>query len=123
MWHLALFCFDRKIFSIDIVMETTTTERERILHEETGEEQMYMASVVQLLAYCCQGDNKTVESICQTMFTLCELLDIILISSLCDGMRSPFVLFLNSVFFTSNLEVAEYELKVFVYLQNHLLYW
>ena len=74
--------------------------------------QCYMASIVQLLALCSEGDNKTVESICRTMFTLQELLDILRLPNLCHGLRAPFLRFITSVFFASNLQIAEYELIV-----------
>ncbi len=76
-----------------------------------SDKKRYLANVVQLLAYCSHGDNKAVESICQSMFTLTELLDIVLLPQLCNGLRGAFLQYLVAVFYTSNLDVAEFEMK------------
>lgn len=124
--------------SIEIVMDTTPEEKLKIMsggdignvnskakvlpttgnaissnsnNKSNVESQCYIANIVQLLAYCSKGDNKAVESICQTMFTLQELLNIILLPDLCNGLRGPFVQFLIAVFIASDLERSDFELK------------
>uniref|UniRef100_A0A914VH50 RyR/IP3R Homology associated domain-containing protein n=1 Tax=Plectus sambesii TaxID=2011161 RepID=A0A914VH50_9BILA len=116
--------------SIGIIMDSTTEERIAILSADekkksTAERQCYLGNMVYLLACCSQGDIKTVESICQTMFNLPELFDIILLSNLCNGLRSPFVQYIYAVYFTSHLKVAEFELmkiahepKLWLYLDS-----
>ena len=101
--------------SIEAVTDTTQEMRMKLLKSDerkigTLDKKRYFCNIVQLLSYCSQGDNKAVESICQSMFTLPELLDIILLPQLCNGLRGPFVQFLVSVFFTSDLE-SDFEMK------------
>ena len=85
--------------SIEMVTESKRPERMAILRAaesspEALAKKKYFASVVQLLVLCSQGDNKGVESICQSIFTLEELVQILALPELCNGLRAPFLQFL-----------------------------
>ena len=48
--------------------------------------------------WCTQGENRFIESICQTIFSLEELLDILNDASVCNNLKQPYLRFLLWVY-------------------------
>ncbi|KAI0213921.1 Inositol 1,4,5-trisphosphate receptor type 3, partial [Lamellibrachia satsuma] len=67
----------------------------------------YLVSVVDLLATCAEGENRFIESICQTIFSLDELLDILNDSAVCNNIKKPYVRFLLWVYLNTASGMVE----------------
>ena len=57
-----------------------------------------LLSLTDLLASCCEGENLFIESVCQTVFSVEELLDIIRCEFIVAERKRPFARFLVSVY-------------------------
>lgn len=57
-----------------------------------------MALEVYLFSMCALGENKSMESICQCLLSMEELLAAISLPELCAGLRLPFVTFLTTTY-------------------------
>ena len=73
-------------------------------------ERRYLCNIVQLLAFCSRGENRTVESICQCILTVDELLDLACLP-LCPGLRKAYLQYLHFVFLHSTSAAAATDLK------------
>lgn len=103
--------------SVALLTDTNREYRLKILEEnessseDIAKKQVYLSSIVQLLSWCAYGDNRTVESICQCMLTVDELLTIMTLPFLCPGLRSAFVHMFFNIYVTSTSEIAAAEMK------------
>ncbi|CAC5357472.1 unnamed protein product [Mytilus coruscus] len=82
------------------ILEKTQNEREQILtntHSEKGH-LAYYVRFVDLLAVCAQGENKFIESLCQTMLPIEELLWVMNHGSIDNIIKTPFVKFMHEVY-------------------------
>ena len=59
-----------------------------------------LLSLTDLLASCCEGENPFIESVCQMIFSMNELFDIINSDFIVAERKRPFARFLVSVYLT-----------------------
>jgi inositol 1,4,5-triphosphate receptor type 1 len=67
---------------------------------------LVLLNVTDLLASCCEGDNPFIESICQTIFSIDELLGYLVHDDINPDRKRPFCRFLVWVYLSSGSETA-----------------
>ncbi|KAH3742154.1 hypothetical protein DPMN_048890 [Dreissena polymorpha] len=67
--------------------------REAILTSSNSQNLNFLISIVDLLATCAEGENRFIESICQTIFKIPELLKILNNPNVSDNLKRPFLRF------------------------------
>ncbi|KAH3809582.1 hypothetical protein DPMN_137955 [Dreissena polymorpha] len=67
--------------------------REAILTSSNSRDLNFLISMVDLLATCAEGENRFIESICQTIFKIPELLKILNNPNISDNLKRPFLRF------------------------------
>lgn len=82
---------------IAYVVDQSPENRKKLL-VGTGQDVDYLASMVDLLATCAEGENQSIESQCQTIFTVPELMDILNSPEVDNGMKRPYLRFLLWVY-------------------------
>ncbi|XP_070173522.1 inositol 1,4,5-trisphosphate-gated calcium channel ITPR3-like [Littorina saxatilis] len=96
---------------IATLIDTPAEKREKVLHQLlTGtdlKEQNYLAGIVDLLATCAEGENSYIESICQTFFSISELLKILNNTSINRNLKRPFLRFLLCVYLNTAAGIME----------------
>ncbi|KAL3848186.1 hypothetical protein ACJMK2_019060 [Sinanodonta woodiana] len=75
------------------VIDQDEKAREAILTSSNHPDLNYLISIVDLLAACAEGENRFVESICQTIFKIPELLKILNNPNISDNLKRPFLRF------------------------------
>nr|KAG5691426.1 hypothetical protein BaRGS_016342 [Batillaria attramentaria] len=75
------------------VIDRPEQERERILTIKDSKELNYLIAMVDLLATCAEGENRYIESICQTIFKIPELLNVLNNSAVNSNLKRPFLRF------------------------------
>ncbi|XP_070537450.1 LOW QUALITY PROTEIN: inositol 1,4,5-trisphosphate-gated calcium channel ITPR3-like [Ptychodera flava] len=81
------------------VLDQPAESRERVLISEEGNKDLtYMVALVDLLATCAEGENRFIESICQTIFPIGELLAVLTTQQISDKVKKPFARFLLWVY-------------------------
>ncbi|XP_076109900.1 inositol 1,4,5-trisphosphate-gated calcium channel ITPR2-like isoform X1 [Mytilus galloprovincialis] len=82
------------------ILEKPQNEREQILTNTHSEKEhlAYYVRFVDLLAVCAQGENKFIESLCQTMLPIEELLWVVNHGSIDNIIKTPFVKFMHEVY-------------------------
>ncbi|XP_070173454.1 inositol 1,4,5-trisphosphate-gated calcium channel ITPR3-like [Littorina saxatilis] len=78
---------------IATVIDRPEQERELILTGKESKELDYLISMVDLLATCAEGENRYIESICQTIFKIPELLKVLNHTSISSNLKRPFLRF------------------------------
>ena len=68
------------------------------MKHEDQEQQQYLLMITDLLAAAAFGENAGVESLCHTIFTVNELIDIICNKEIPMHRKRPFMKFLLSVY-------------------------
>ena len=66
--------------------------------EDDNDDLCLLLSITDLLASCSEGENLFIESVCQTVFSVDELLDIISCDYVVPERKRPFARFLVSVY-------------------------
>ncbi|ESO83880.1 hypothetical protein LOTGIDRAFT_236387 [Lottia gigantea] len=82
---------------IAYIIDQPEDEREKILTSDS-DELNYLISMVDLLATCAGGENQFIESICQTIFKIGDLLKVLNHPSVHDNLKKPFLRFLLWVY-------------------------
>ncbi|XP_070538210.1 inositol 1,4,5-trisphosphate-gated calcium channel ITPR3-like [Ptychodera flava] len=81
------------------VLDQPPESREGVLMSAEGDKDLtYMCSLVDLLATCAEGENRFIESICQTIFSIGELLAVLNNNHISDKVKKPFARFLLWVY-------------------------
>ncbi|KAL3848190.1 hypothetical protein ACJMK2_019064, partial [Sinanodonta woodiana] len=75
------------------VIDQDEKAREAILTSSNHPDLNYLISIVDLLAACAEGENRFIESICQTIFKIPELLKILNNPNISDNLKRPFLRF------------------------------
>lgn len=75
--------------------------------KEQADQRNRFCAVANLFALCAAGENKSIESICQCLLGMDELLDYINLPQLCPGLKAPIVKFLVWPYLLSNTEGAQ----------------
>nr|XP_006825393.1 PREDICTED: inositol 1,4,5-trisphosphate receptor type 1-like [Saccoglossus kowalevskii] len=76
------------------IIDQTPEEREKVLlSDESNPDLIYMSALVDVLATCAEGENRFIESICQTIFSLDELLSILSNPNISNKIKKPFARF------------------------------
>ncbi|XP_078311676.1 inositol 1,4,5-trisphosphate-gated calcium channel ITPR2-like [Crassostrea virginica] len=75
------------------VVDQDEDTRVRILVNSGETELQYLISMVDMLATCAEGENRHIESICQTIFSIPEVLRILTNEQICDNFKLPFLRF------------------------------
>ncbi|XP_023930445.1 inositol 1,4,5-trisphosphate receptor type 3 [Lingula anatina] len=78
-----------------------------LLTGERNKEMIYLLALVDLLATCSEGENRFIESICQTIFSVNELLDIITDPKINNHRRRPYLRFLLWVYVNTASSLIE----------------
>ncbi|CAD5113406.1 DgyrCDS2578 [Dimorphilus gyrociliatus] len=82
---------------IAFVIDQPVEKRNNLL-KSTNEEADYLASLVDLLATCAEGENQSIETQCQTIFTINELLDVLNKTDIDNHLKRPYLRFLLWVY-------------------------
>ncbi|XP_067668084.1 inositol 1,4,5-trisphosphate-gated calcium channel ITPR2-like [Haliotis asinina] len=83
---------------IATVIDQSESEREKILVSSASEELNYLIAMVDLLATCAEGENRFIESICQTIFKIPDLLKVLNNNMINNNLKRPFLRFLLWVY-------------------------
>uniref|UniRef100_K1PJJ7 Inositol 1,4,5-trisphosphate receptor type 3 n=1 Tax=Magallana gigas TaxID=29159 RepID=K1PJJ7_MAGGI len=75
------------------VIDQDENARVKILVNSGSTSLQYLISMVDMLATCAEGENRHIESICQTIFSIPELLKILTNEQICDNFKLPFLRF------------------------------
>ncbi|XP_077862152.1 inositol 1,4,5-trisphosphate-gated calcium channel ITPR1-like [Saccoglossus kowalevskii] len=90
------------------IIDTTQEEREKVLRaDERSPDLIFMSALVDLLATCAEGENRFIESICQTIFSLDELLSILSNPNISNKIKKPFARFTLWVYMNTAGDGAE----------------
>ncbi len=104
---------------LSIITETDSPSKMLILKEgevtgKHGYDQKHgLCSLVYLISLCAMSENKSIESICQCLLNMDELLGFINMPGLCDGLRLPFLNFLTTGYLHSYSSAARNEIGSF----------
>ncbi|XP_062567417.1 inositol 1,4,5-trisphosphate receptor type 3-like isoform X1 [Saccostrea cucullata] len=82
-------------FRTDIahVIDQDEQARNKILTEAGNKQLHYLIAMVDMLATCAEGENRHIESICQTIFRIPELLRLLTNQSISNNFKQPFLRF------------------------------
>ncbi|XP_076454279.1 inositol 1,4,5-trisphosphate-gated calcium channel ITPR3-like isoform X3 [Babylonia areolata] len=83
---------------IATVIDRPEQERELILTGKDSKELNYLIAMVDLLATCAEGENRYIESICQTIFKIEDLLKVLNHTAINCNLKRPFLRFFLWVF-------------------------
>ncbi|KAK6195687.1 hypothetical protein SNE40_001061 [Patella caerulea] len=83
---------------IAYIIDQDEKDRELVLVSKNSKELDYMISMVDLLATCAEGENRFIESICQTIFKIPDLIGVLNNKLVCDNLKKPFLRFLLWVY-------------------------
>ncbi|XP_013381715.1 inositol 1,4,5-trisphosphate receptor type 3 isoform X4 [Lingula anatina] len=87
-YHKAAYLFDQ-----------SQEDRLRILTSKTGNShQRYLISLVDLLAKCAEGENRYIESLCQTIMPIEEIMDVLNNHFIDNNLKSPYLRYLMWVY-------------------------
>ncbi|XP_064638655.1 inositol 1,4,5-trisphosphate receptor type 3-like isoform X2 [Lineus longissimus] len=75
------------------VIDQPSDARNKILTTPNHPDIQYLISLVDLLATCAEGENRFIESICQTIFSVMELLEVINNTSISNNLKKPYLRF------------------------------
>ncbi|KAL5005127.1 hypothetical protein ScPMuIL_018583 [Solemya velum] len=78
---------------VAFVIDQDEAAKEKILTDSTSKDLNYMIALVDLLATCAEGENRFIESICQTIFKISEILHILNNKNVSDNLKRPFLRF------------------------------
>ncbi|XP_077987360.1 inositol 1,4,5-trisphosphate-gated calcium channel ITPR1-like [Glandiceps talaboti] len=81
------------------IIDQPPEQREKVLMAADGDKDLtYMMALVDLLATCAEGENRFIESICQTIFSMDELLSVLVNKNITNKIKKPFARFLLWVY-------------------------
>ncbi|KAK7504550.1 hypothetical protein BaRGS_00004036, partial [Batillaria attramentaria] len=90
------------------VLDLPRDERERILTNTTKMSTLrYYISLLDLLAACAEGENMFIESLCQTILPMDDLLAMLNNPAIDNAMKKPFLRCLHHVYLKSNGSVVD----------------
>lgn len=75
------------------VIDQDEAAREKILTESGNKHLHYLIGMVDMLATCAEGENRHIESICQTIFRIPELLRLLTNPSISNNFKQPILRF------------------------------
>lgn len=78
---------------VAFVIDQSEKAREGILTSSESADLNFLISMVDLLATCAEGENRFIESICQTIFKIPELLKVLNNPNINDNLKRPFLRF------------------------------
>ncbi|KAK3094787.1 hypothetical protein FSP39_006217 [Pinctada imbricata] len=78
---------------VAFVIDTDEKSREAVLTSRGHKDLQYLIAMVDLLATCAEGENRFIESICQTIFKITDLLKILNNTQISDNLKRPFLRF------------------------------
>ncbi|KAL4219957.1 hypothetical protein ACF0H5_020368 [Mactra antiquata] len=78
---------------VAMVIDVDEKAREQILTSSNSVDLNFLISMVDLLATCAEGENRFIESICQTIFKIPELLKVLNNPNINDNLKRPFLRF------------------------------
>ncbi|XP_053404110.1 inositol 1,4,5-trisphosphate receptor type 2-like isoform X2 [Mercenaria mercenaria] len=78
---------------VAVVIDQDEKARESILTSSHSGDLNFLISMVDLLATCAEGENRFIESICQTIFKIPELLKVLNNPNINDNLKRPFLRF------------------------------
>ncbi|OWF52185.1 Inositol 1,4,5-trisphosphate receptor type 3 [Mizuhopecten yessoensis] len=78
---------------VAFVIDQDENAREKTLTENNHKDLQYLIAMVDMLATCAEGENRFIESICQTIFKIPELLRILNNKKITDNLKRPFLRF------------------------------
>ncbi|XP_025079753.1 inositol 1,4,5-trisphosphate receptor type 3-like [Pomacea canaliculata] len=83
------------------ILDQPPDVRESILTSQDSKQLHYFLAMVDLLASCAEGDNQYIASICQTIFSIPELLRVLNNPAIRNSSKRPFLRFLLCVYLSS----------------------
>lgn len=90
------------------VLDQSKEMKERILTNQTDPGQLtYLVCLVDLLATCAEGENKFIDSLCQTILPIEELIWILNNRAIYSNVKTPFLKFLFGVYVSLGEDGAE----------------
>ncbi|XP_076096104.1 inositol 1,4,5-trisphosphate-gated calcium channel ITPR3-like isoform X9 [Mytilus galloprovincialis] len=78
---------------VAFVIDQDEAARFQILTDPRHKHLQYLIAMVDMLATCAEGENRFIESICQTIFKIPELLKILSSPSINNNLKKPFLRF------------------------------
>nr|XP_022345635.1 inositol 1,4,5-trisphosphate receptor type 3-like isoform X6 [Crassostrea virginica] len=75
------------------VIDQDEAAREKILTESGNKHLHYLIAMVDMLATCAEGENRHIESICQTIFRIPELLRLLTNQNISNNFKQPILRF------------------------------
>uniref|UniRef100_K1QLV5 Inositol 1,4,5-trisphosphate receptor n=1 Tax=Magallana gigas TaxID=29159 RepID=K1QLV5_MAGGI len=75
------------------VIDQDEAAREKILTESGNKQLHYLIGMVDMLATCAEGENRHIESICQTIFRIPELLRLLTNPQISNNFKQPILRF------------------------------
>ncbi|OAF68196.1 hypothetical protein A3Q56_04063, partial [Intoshia linei] len=97
------------------LIDVDNDQRVNILKGDNKQEKMYLVELIDLLATCAEGENKFIESICQTIFTVDDILNILLDPDIKNYIKMPFIRFLQWVYLNTADDVISLTLENFAH--------
>lgn len=94
------------------VLNKTTDERRSILKSRDEKTIRYFMSIIDLLATCCEGENKAVESMCHTLYSFTDLLDILNDTNILNIIKRPFLRFFHWAYMHTGFSSTDLEIEV-----------
>ncbi|OWF37431.1 Inositol 1,4,5-trisphosphate receptor type 3 [Mizuhopecten yessoensis] len=83
------------------VIDQEESAREKILMDNGHKDLQYLVAMMDMLATCAEGENQFIESICQTIFQIPELMRILNNPKVSDNLKRPFLRFILWVYLNS----------------------
>ncbi|XP_033730119.1 LOW QUALITY PROTEIN: inositol 1,4,5-trisphosphate receptor type 2-like [Pecten maximus] len=83
------------------VIDQDESAREKILMDNSHKDLQYLVAMMDMLATCAEGENQFIESICQTIFKIPELMRIVNNPKVSDNLKRPFLRFILWVYLNS----------------------
>ncbi|XP_052783710.1 inositol 1,4,5-trisphosphate receptor type 1-like isoform X3 [Mya arenaria] len=78
---------------VAVVIDQDEQAREAVLTSSNSQDLNFLISMVDLLATCAEGENRFIESICQTIFKIPDLLRVLNNPNISDNLKRPFLRF------------------------------
>ncbi|CAD5117763.1 DgyrCDS6509 [Dimorphilus gyrociliatus] len=99
--------FSRAAYVFDKYEES---ERLQILMGKMGKQHLsYLMSLVDILATCCEGENRFIESLCQTILPFRELISVVTNEQVDTNLKRPFVRYLLWAYLNTGGSFSETE--------------
>ncbi|KAI0220817.1 Inositol 1,4,5-trisphosphate receptor type 3 [Lamellibrachia satsuma] len=90
----------------------------KLLKGSPSPDLVYLNSLVDLLATCAEGENRFIDSVCQNIFSMIDLLHILTDNSVPNVTKAPYARFLHWVYLNATIEDSDVS-----QLPHHSLMW